>query len=329
MRVATDESDPLLTGGANRAIAASARELVVLIADDVLLPAGALDRLRDAFPRVPSLGAAFPAVAGAAGGEGVHDVAYADLTQLRALAEHRASALAGRLEPLGVALTPAVAVAREAFDAVGGIDPAHGPTPHGIADLVLRLRTAGYGVVRCDDALAHRFDASVSRNPAAAAGARQTVTAPDAAALARGFDPARRVPFVQLAAVARITVASHAVALPVGNAAELERAAAFLAAAATAFDANAPVRLHVVLDGDVAPADAVARIRPALAAGGKTLDATVVVRVERVADVGAWRAALDPQVRVVVAAGHERAALAGLPTVPASALRDLLELVLR
>jgi GT2 family glycosyltransferase len=333
LRVATDECDPLLADAANRAVAASARELIVLLADDVLLPAGALDRLRDAFARVPSLGAAFPAVAGAPGAEGVHDVAYADLTQLHALAERRAVTLAGRLEPIDVAVTPAFAVAREAFDAVGGIDPALGPTRHGIADLVLRLRAAGYGVARCDDALAHRFDASVSHNPAAAASLRQTVAAPDRAVIARGFDPARRVPFVRLAVVPRVArtapAASHAVAVPVATATELERAAIFLTAAAKAFDASAPVRLHVLLDGDVAPADAVARIRPALAGGGKPMDETVAVRVERAADLRAWRAALDPGARVVVAAGHERAALADLTAVPAAALRELAEPALR
>jgi hypothetical protein len=335
LRIATDESDPLLADAANRAIGASARELVVLLADDVLLPAGALDRLRDAFARVPSLGAAFPAVAGAPGGEGVHDVTYADLPQLHALAERRALALAGRLEPIDSAVTPAVAVAREAFDAVGGIDPALGPTRHGIADLVLRLRAAGYGVARCDDVLAHRFDPAVSRNPAAAAGARQTIAAPDRSAIARGFDPARRVPFVRLAAVPRGAPAASAasdavsVAVPVATASELERAALFVAAAAKAFDARSPVRLHVVLDGDVAPADAVARLRPALASGGKPMDETVAVRVERAADLSAWRAALDPGVRVVIAAGHERNALAELTAVSGATLRELLEPALR
>jgi len=329
VRIAPDASDPLLCDAANRAVAASARELIVLIADDVLLPAGALDRLRDAFGRVPSLGAAFPAVAGAPGAEGVHDVTYADLTQLRALAERRAVALSGQVEPIQFGVTPVLAVAREAFEAVGGIDPAYGPTGQGIADLVIRLRAAGYGVVRCDDALAHRFDPSQSHNPAAAAGARQMVAAPDAVTLARGFDPARRVPFVRLSAVPRTTAASHAIAVPVACAAELERAAMFLTAAANAFDAAAPVRLHVVLDGDVAPADAVARIRPALAACGKGLEATVAVRIERVTDLAAWRAGIDPGVRIVVATGHERDALAGLTVVPPAALRDLLEPVLR
>jgi hypothetical protein len=336
LRVSTDGSDPLLADAANRAIAASARELIVLLADDVLLPAGGLDRLRDAFARVPSLGAAFPAVAGAPGAEGVHDVNYADLAQLHALAERRAVALAGRLEPIDLAVTPVVAVARDAFDAVGGIDPALGPTRLGIADLVLRLRAAGYGVARRDDTLAHRFDAAVSCNPAAAASARQTVPAPDCAAIARGFDPVRRVPFVRLTVVPRAAAAASSarghgtcVAVPVATAAELERAAIFLAAAANAFDASAPVRLHVVLDGDVAPADAVARIRPALASSGKPMDETVAVRVERTADLRAWRAALDPGVRVVLAAGHERDALSGLSVLPAAALRELLEPALR
>jgi hypothetical protein len=301
----------------------------VIVADDVLLPAGALDRLRAAFAHVPSLGAALPAVAGAPGGEGVHDVTYADLAQLRTLAERRASALSGRLEPIDVAVTPAIAVAREAFEIVGGIDPAYGPTRQGIADLVLRLRAAGYGVVRCDDALAHRFDPAQSRNPAAAASAQQTIASPEPAALARGFDPARRVPFVRLTIAPRTTTASQAIAVPVAGTAELERAVLFIAAAARAFDAGAPVRLHVVLDGDVAPADVVTRIRPVLAASGKSMDETVAVRVERVADLAAWRAGLDPGVRVVVAAGHERDALSGLTIVPVAALGDLLEPALR
>lgn len=336
LRVVTDESDPLLCDAVNRAVGDAARELIVIVADDVLLPAGALDRLRDAFARVPSLGAAFPAVAGAPGAEGVHDVSYADLAQLRALADQRAIVFSGRLEPIDIAVTPALAVAREAFDAVGGINPAYGPTRQGIADLVVRLRAAGYGVVRCDDALAHRFDPAQSRNPAAAASAQQTVTAPDPAALARGFDPVRRVPFVRRTAASRALRAvpsrpapSHAIAVPVASGAELERAVRFIASAARAFDARSPVRLHVVLDGDVSPADVVTRIRPVLAAGGMPMDDSVAVRVERITEIAAWRAALGPSVRLVVAAGHERDALAGLTAVSAAALSDLLEPALR
>jgi hypothetical protein len=331
VRVEIDAADPLLTAGANRSIGAAGRELVVLAADDVLVPPGALERVRDAFARIPALGAAFPAVPGAPGGDGVLDVSYADIAEMRVMAERRERARARELEPLDLAVTPVVAVAREAFEAVGGIDPAHGPTRHGIADLVARLRTAGYAVVRCDDALVHRFDPAFSRNPAAAASLQQPVPQPPGRiALARGFDPAARVPFVPSHAPAATRAAhSHAIAVPVGGASELEHAAAFLAAAADAFDARSPVRAHVLLDGTCAAADVAARVRAILTGSGTPMDATLAVRIERVDDLAAWRAALDPGVRVVVAAGHERDALADCTSVAPRALRDLLEPVAR
>jgi hypothetical protein len=335
IRLETDAVDPLLAGAVNRVAGAAARELVVLIADDVLFPSGALDRMRAAFARIPALGAAFPAVPGGAGGEGVLDASYADVAQLRALAERRAHERARDAEPIDVALTPALAVTREALQAVGGIDPAFGPTRRGIADLVQRLRAAGYAVVRCDDALVHRFDVAVSRNAAAAADAQQPVPVADHAAIARGFDPARRVPFAPAQApndpqrASKSVGGAHpdeahvAIAVAVANDAELQRAVRFLDAAARAFDASAPVRVHLLLDGAVAPPEVAARVRPVLAASGRAMDQTVAVRVERVDGLDAWRASAEAAGRVVVAAGHERDALAGIRVVDAHALREL------
>jgi hypothetical protein len=331
LRIETDGGDPLLSDGANRALGAADRELIVLVADDVLIPAAALDRLRDAFTHLPALGAAFPAVPGATGGEGVIDVNYADLTQLHALAERRRTERAHRLEPIDSAVTPVLAVAREALHAVGGIDPAFGPTRRGIADLVAKLRAAGYAVVRCDDALVHRFDPALSHNPAAVAGTHQSVAAADPARIAAGFDSAARIPFGDGPVTPRtrdrraLGDRPHAVAVPVGGAAELERAVAFLAAAADVFDAGDPIQVHLLLDGDVSAADAVARVRPVLAAAGRPLDQTIAVRIERVADLTAWRSGCEAEQRVVVAAGHERDALDGLHPVAARALGALLE----
>ncbi len=327
LRIETDPVDPLLCGGANRAFGATPRELAILVADDVLVPAGVLDRLREAFERVPALGAAFPSVPGATGGEGIGDVSYADLTQLQALAARRRHDRARGLEPIDAAVTPVVAIAREALRAVGGIDPAFGPTARGIADLVVKLRAAGYAVVRCDDALVHRFDPALSHNPAAVAEAPHSIVA-DAARIAAGFDPATRVALgdgpVSSARDRAAAPALHAIAVPVGGSAELERAVTFLTAAAGAFDAGDPIRLHVLLDGDVSPADAVARVRPVLAATGRPLEATVAVRIERVTDLSAWRSSCDPALRLVVAAGHERAALGGLRPIGARALAALI-----
>ena len=226
-----------------------------------------------------------------------------------------------------------LAIAREALHAVGGIDPAFGPTRRGIADLVAKLRAAGYPVVRCDDALVHRFDPALSHNPAAVAGTHQSVAAADPARIAAGFDSAARIPFGDAPVVARTRDRRElgdrphavAVAVPVAGAAELERAVAFLTAAAAVFDAGDPIQVHVLLDGDVSAADAVARMRPVLAAAGRPLDQTIAVRIERVADLTAWRSGCEAEQRVVVAAGHERDALDGLRPVAARALGDLLE----
>ena len=328
MRIVDDAVDPVLADAVNRAAGAARGELVAIVADDVLLTRGALDRMRAAFARVPALGAAFAAVPGAGGGEGVTDIEYGDIAQLHGLAELRAGERARELEPIDVAVSPVFVVARDAFAAVGGIDPAHGPTRRGIAGLVTRLRAAGYAVVRCDDALAHRFDPALSHNPAAAADRQQPAAAADPSAIARGFDPAQRVPFDRAAAIAtdrRPAVATAiAIAVPVASASELERAAVFLAAAAAAFDAASPIRIHLLLDGAVTPAETVARVRPVLAAGGKPLDQTLAVRIEPAADLAAWLGTVEPGIRVLRAAGHAREALAGLQAVEPRALPELL-----
>jgi len=334
-RVATEAGDPLLGAELNRALGVAERELVIVVADDVLVQPGTFDRLRDAFAHVPALGAAFPAVPGASGGEGVTDVQYTDLAQLQSLAERRGVERARRIEPIDSAVTPVFVVSRDALDAVGGIDPALGPTRRGIAELIAKLRAAGYSVVRCDDALVHRFDPAVSHSAAAVAGLQQSVGAADPAKIAAGFDPATRVPFgdgpPQSARASNgAHERMHAIAVPVGTVPELEHAAAFLGAAAAAFGAGDPVRVHLLLDGDVAPADVVARVRPVLAASGRALDATVAVRIERVADLAAWRVGGEAEhYRIVVAAGHQRAAFEGLRSIGARSLRSLLEPVLQ
>jgi hypothetical protein len=323
VRVELDAADPLLADGANRALA-DGPGLVFLIADDVLVTTGTLDRLRAAFARIPALGAALPAVPAAAGGEGVHAVSYTDLAEMRLLAERRERDLARDCAPIDLAVTPAIAIAREALDAVGGIDPAFGPTQRGIADLVARIRAAGYTVVRCDDTLVHRFDVAASHNPAAAANAQQPlVAAPDRATLARGFDPARRVPFVRPAPAATVTIA-QGIVLPVGDEPELERALAYLAAAAAAFSVADPICVYVVLDGALPTAPAVARIRSVLTGGGRPLAESVSVRLERSVDLAGWRERTEPGLRLVAAAGFERTALAGLEQVAPAALGTLL-----
>ncbi len=283
----------------------------MLVADDVLLTPGAVERLRAAFARVPGLGAAFPAVACAPGGEGARDAAYTDLALMRALAERRAHQRARESEPIdGPARRSSRWRARRCGRWAGSTRPTARP---GAASPTwsLRLRAAGYAVVRCDDAFAHRFALEASHNPAALADRHDGgLAAPTLAAAIGARLRSRRASAVRRAApaAAPAVLAGTAIALAVGGAEELERAAVFLAAAARAFDAAAPVRVHLLLDGSVEPAAVAARVRPVLAAGGRPLDETLAVRIERAADLAAWRGALDPAVR---AGGRRRPRPAG------------------
>ncbi len=331
MRVELDAADPLLTGAVNRALGTARGELIYLLADDVLLPPNTLQRLAAAFARLPGLGAAFPTVPGAVLAEGALDVEYTDLKAMRALAERREAQRSREAEPIDAGGTPAVALAREALLAVGGIDPAYGPTCRGIADLIVRIRRAGYAVVRCEDTLAHRFDPGASRNPLALADRHDSPPPPPAAELlARGFVPEERIPFAPAADGPQPRSAIACVlALPVADDDELARAAASLAAAAAAFGADDPVRVAVLLDGTVSPGEAAAALRAVLAGARKPLAATVAVRIEREPDLAAWRARLEPGVRLVAGTGLGRAALADCTAVAPEAVAGLLETAAR
>lgn len=321
-----DPVDPLLTGGANRALGAVTTPLVALAADDVLLSRNALTALRRAFAEIPVLGAASPMVTGAPGQESAYED-YSDIAAFEKLAARRANERAREREPIDDASTPALVIARNALQAVGGIDPVLGPTRQGIADLVLRLRAAGYAVVRCEDAFAHRFNPEQSHNAAAYTDRAANAWSPDVASVvATGFDPARAVPFeVAETEVSTTTDARVAVALPVASATELERVATIVAAAALVYGVDAPVRLHVLLDGEIDPAAAAARLRPVLIESGRPMASTVAVRVERQTDLTAWLASLDAGTRIVAVAELQRDGLSDVSRIGAHAIARVLE----
>ena len=315
-----DADDPALTGGINRALGEASTDLVVFSADDVLFAEGALDALRDAFRRVPALGAAFPVVASSPGDERAPDAGYADIREMQLVAARRAAARARECPPIAAPVTPAFVVARAALEAVGGISPALGPSARGIAEFAERLRAAGYAVVRCEDALAHRFPAATSHHPVGVADEAESPVRASPEAAARGFDPSRRVPFGRPAAPRAATPPRIVVAVPAGDDAELQRAVDFIAACAERLDADAPVRLHLLLENGLDPAAAGARVRPVLAAHGRALERAVAVRIERVDDLAAWVAAAT--VRLAIAPGHARAAFGDAPEMSARALAD-------
>ena len=272
MRVVEDAVDPLLAGAANRSPARPPAISCVLLADDVLLPAGTLDRMRAAFARMPSLGAALPAVPGAAGGELATDVQYADLTELRALrgAARRRARARRRAD-------------RRRRDARDRPARARRSTPSE-ASIPRTVRRAAASPTSCCDCARPGTPSCAARTPWSTASHRisRTVPPPRSTRAPRcrpSISPRSCAASIPPSASRSMPTsprrrrrnASVAIAVAVRDEAELDAAAAFLGAAAAAFDARSPVRVHLVLDGAIAPARAAARIRPVLASSGSPL----------------------------------------------------------
>ena len=333
VRIEADAADPLLTDAREPRDRRSAdRELVVLVADDVLL---ASRRARPAARRVRAHPGARRRVSrrpGAPGGEGVVDV---DVRRPRAVARARrtarGAARARELEPIDLAVTPAGRVSRAALEAVGGIDPAL--RADAARDRRPRAAPARRRIRR--RALRRRARAPLRRRTSRAIRppppARSSRSAPlDAGAIARGFDPAaaRRRSRARRCGACRGTRSASTTpsrfrspTRPSSSArprflprprARSTRGAGPGARAARRRASRRPT-----------PSRGSGRCSPR---SGQPMDATVAVRVERVADLAAWRAALD-RGRARRRRGRPRARRARRRprTVAAASLRELLE----
>jgi hypothetical protein len=317
IRLTPDDSDVHLAVGLNRALGACTSDAVAIVRDDVQLPHGALERLRDAFRRIARLGVAVPRVGGVDRPESLPDLGYRNLAEMQTLYDRRAESFARESRLLDLATAPVMIVSREVLELVGGFDETFGFSRFGIEDFTRRVRAANFLVACCDDAYAHLFAVeeagSVVGNLDAAPFLRAAYEkrwfSP------RGFDPQRdRVALRRDAdpAAAPVERRRVRVLLPLRDDAEWQQVRPLLAEFAAAFRVGDPVELAVGLDGTFSLQAAVSELREVLMASGVAMEETLNVSVDIVGDVGAWREAGANNVRV---AGLEREPLLDLPLV--------------
>jgi hypothetical protein len=324
MRRVVDHNDPLLAGGLNRVLAESTADAVFIVRDDVMVPIGTIDRLRSAFARLPGLAVAGPRMGAEGRPEGVVDVAYRDLTEMRTYAARRAIQFARESPLVDLASAPALLVLRRTFDVVGGFDPAFGFSRYGIEDFVRRVRSANLRVARCDDAYVHLFRPEDSQS---FVGALDTSPAMRGIYERRwsardGFDPQRD--FVPLASAEPVASRPPALSLlvPIADRAEWERALPALATFVAEFRVGDPVELVIGLDGSFEVPSAVGAVRELLTEASLPIEETLNVRIEKIAELATWRESVPSALRL---AGGRRDALEALPVVAdAAAVRTLL-----
>jgi hypothetical protein len=317
LRPAPDAVDPILAVGLNEQLARVRADAVLIVRDDAQLTLGAVARLRDAFRRMPRLGAAVPRVGGDDRPEGVPGLAYRNVMEMQAYADRRGEMFARETQLTDCATTPVVMISREALACVGGFDETYGFSRLGMEDFTRRLQSANFLVARCDDAYVHLFPSEQTQSLFAAidASPRLRERFEERWSTTRGFDPERdRVALRERRESAGRGAGDDAlrVLVPIADEDEWNDARPIVTAIASAFRADDPLEIAIGLDGSFALGRAVSDIREILAATGVPLEQTLNVHVDVVGDRAGWRGAGSHQVRVT---GSARPELADVPSV--------------
>jgi hypothetical protein len=328
IQLAPDASDVQLAIGLNRALGASTTPAVAIIRDDAQLPHGVLDRLADAFRRIPGLAIAVPRVGGSDRPESLPDLGYRSSAEMQQLYDRRAEAFAREATLLDVATAPVMMVSREALDLIGGFDEQFGFSRLGVEDFSRRARAANFSIACCEDAYAHLFPAQDAQSFVGNLDAAPFLQAAydKRWSVVRGFDPERdRVELrtadaPQVAATAAETMVR--VLVPIRDEDEWRIAKPLLAELATAFRAGDPLEVAVGLDGKFTVQDALSALRELLIASAVPMEETINVSIDFVGNLEAWRDASTHNVRV---SGLDRDELDALPPIAdAAGVRALL-----
>jgi hypothetical protein len=320
--LAPDTADVHLAAGLNRVLGSTSADAVAIIRDDAQLPHGVLDRLADAFRRIPGLAVAVPRVGGSDRPESLPDLGYRSSAEMQLLYDRRAEAFAREATLLEIATAPVMMVSREALDVLGGFDERFGFSRLGVEDFSRRARSANFLVACCEDAYAHLF---------AADDAQSFIGNLDAAPFLRaayekrwstphGFDPAAdRIalrtqddPETVAAPAPSSLVAPLRILVPLSDIAQWQATRPLLAALAATFRVRDPLEIAIGLDGPFGVQAAVGAVHQLLAESGVPMEETINVSIDYVGDHVAWR---DASSNNVCVAGLEREILGELRSV--------------
>jgi GT2 family glycosyltransferase len=157
VRIVYNKTNRGFAGGNNDGIAVARGDYIIVLNNDVVVTAGWVDGLVDAFRRIPDLGISAPRSNYVAGDQQLPEVKYADEEAMFAFADERRAAFARSGYITDRAIGFCWCIDRRIIDLVGGLDEAYGAGNFEDDDYCLRVRAAGYSIYVCNDVFIHHF----------------------------------------------------------------------------------------------------------------------------------------------------------------------------
>jgi GT2 family glycosyltransferase len=140
----------------NQGIAAAAGTHIVLLNNDVVVSDGWLEALVDVQQAHPTVGCSAPRSNEIAGQQRL-EVPYRDVADMPAFAARRAVEQRGRWTRQSRVIGVCMCLARPVIEEIGGLDPRYGTGNFEDDDYCMRIRSAGYDIVVCEDSFVHHF----------------------------------------------------------------------------------------------------------------------------------------------------------------------------
>ncbi len=266
LRVIYNTENRGFAGGNNQGMAIARGEFVIVLNNDVLVTDGWVEGLLAPFGRIPTLGMSAPRSNKVAGSQQLEIAQYATADEYQSFAQRTRRESAGMGWLTDRAIGFCLCIDRRVIEEVGGFDEQYDVGNFEDDDFSLRVRSAGYKILVCDDVVIHHFGSktfaankidyanTMQRNWAIFAKkwdfpkAYPTNGYSSVHAIARGFDRAKHFAPLALPSSSKVRFVAS-----VSNESDWENLAAFVKRFARAFGSKDPVMLDIAAFGETDP----------------------------------------------------------------------------
>ncbi len=337
LRVIYNAENRGFAGGNNQGMAMARGEFVIVLNNDVLVTDGWVEGLLAPFGRIPTLGMTAPRSNKVAGSQQLEIAQYSSADEYQSFAQRTRREFAGMGWLTDRAIGFCLCIDRRVIREVGGFDEHYGVGNFEDDDFSLRVRSAGYKILVCDDVVIHHFGSKTfAANKIDYAGTMQRNWAifaqkwgfprafpqngySSTEAISRGFDRAKHFAPLSAPVPSRLRFVAS-----VANESDWESLAVFVKRFSRAYRANDPVMLDIAAFGDSDPEIIAKRIERLLERNAIDSATTALIEIGYETSFESWLGDTERTFRVTDAGDARYAALPLRENLSVKALQALI-----